>query len=309
MISMDNLNAPPPKERFGFVTLCGEPNAGKSTLLNALTGEKVAAVSYKPQTTRFNILSIVEECNEKYNSQIAFIDTPGLFKPKTAIDKILKKHAYNAIKDADIILFLIDISKNNLLGAHQILESLLMKYENAKFIIIFNKIDKASKQDIVKKSLEFEQYERISDFFMISALNLTSVDKLKSRVFDLLGEEPWLYPTKSKKDIRRWACEITMEYIFKNLDNEIPYQTYIEPLHLQEAEDGIHIYQNIIVNKDSQKPIVLGNKGTMIKRIGEGSRLEIAKIIKRRTHLHLFVKVVKNWMNKEGALKDAGLVS
>lgn len=294
-------------QKFGFVTICGLPNVGKSTLLNNLVDKKVTAVSHKPQTTRFNILNIFEADT----TQIAFVDTPGLFNPKHPIDKFLRKNSYHAIQNADLILVVIDISSKNLAESHTLLKSLLEQYApESQFFIVFNKSDKIKSNEIIPKVSEFQNYPSISEFFIISAEKKTGVEELKTKIIESIPSKDWMYPPQSsiKQDIRRWAAELTMEQIFRNLNGEIPYQTYIEPLHLEEAEDGLHIYQNIIVAKNSQKPIIIGHKGQMLKLIGIAARMNIARVMKRRVHLHLFIKVIPNWMQSRSSLRDAGLL-
>ena len=295
-------------KKFGFVSICGVPNVGKSTLLNYMIGEKVAATSNKPQTTRFSILAT----NEFGNTQIAFVDTPGIFKPKNNIDKLLRKSSLQSIKGADILLIVVDVSSKKHGEDFHTIEMLIDRYGelDSKFFLIFNKIDKIKSHELMEKVVLFEKYKRINEFFMISAETGKNIDVLKEKICESLPKQNWMYPPKSemKKDIKRWASELTMEQIFKHLNQEIPYKTYVEPLHIEESEDGLHIYQNIVISKANYKPIIVGKRGQMLKSIGMASRLDIARNIKRRVHLHLLVKVVEKWESKQDSLKSAGLL-
>ncbi|GHS92947.1 GTPase Era [Alphaproteobacteria bacterium] len=294
------------QQKFGFVALCGAPNAGKSTLLNALVGKSVAAVSAKPQTTRFNVLSVLEQ----ESAQIAFVDTPGLFTPTTEFGKILRKNSFQAIKSADIIVMVADLSAKNMKASHEIIHMLLQRYSERGPVLFlaFNKVDKVKENDLLAKTAEFKAYTRFDDFFILSAEKKTNVPILRHSLQERLPEGPWLYPPQSVlPDLARWAAEMTMEHVFQNLQEEIPYQAYVEPVALQEDEDGLHIFQNIVVAKESQKPIVIGQKGQRLKTIGMNARLKIAKGLKRRVHLHLRVKVCPDWMAQPHYLKEAGV--
>ncbi|MDR0632530.1 MAG: GTPase Era [Holosporales bacterium] len=320
--------------KFGFVAICGAPNAGKSTLLNALIGTKVAAVSDKPQTTRFNILGVTESGE----SQIAFVDTPGLFalQCKESVRLSLKKSAYKAIGGADVILTVVDISSKSLREGDRAVDLLLAKYgeTGAKFVLAFNKIDRVAPSDVAQKAASFQKYDKIESFFMISAQKMANIDILKNELVRLLPAQEWMYPGSKfsmapesgladggedgegssmqfppiNKETERWASELTMEQIFRHFDKEIPYRVYIEPLHTENRNDGLHIYQNIIVSKESYKPIIIGTNGKMIHLIRTKAKVNIEGGLKRRVHLHLFVKVVKDWEKKDTSLKEAGFL-
>ncbi|MDR1908004.1 MAG: GTPase Era [Holosporales bacterium] len=290
--------------QFGFVALAGSPNAGKSTLINCLANEKISAVSYKPQTTRFNILSV----KEYGNAQVALVDTPGITRPSTSIGKILRKNASQALRGADVVILVVDLSARAHKRDVELVEAVLQRYNDAQFFLAFNKIDLVNDAQVVECAIEFQKFTQIKDFFMISAVDGTGVDLLLDAVIAALPEHEWMYPPQSEGNIIRWASEMTMEKIFLNLHEEVPYQTYVETLAMQEDDDGLHIYQNVVVAKDGQKPIVLGRRGQMLKQIGTDARLEIAKALRRRVHLHLLVKVKNEWMNKTSNLIDAGFL-
>jgi GTP-binding protein Era len=293
--------------KFGFVSICGMPNAGKSTLLNGITGEKVAAVSRKPQTTRFNILAVVEPAGF-CDTQIAFVDTPGICPVKTNIQGIMQKHTTSAMKTADISLFVVDVLSGVDESKHAFEDILRKQSKNPsrKFIVAFNKTDVAKKETVCAAAINFQEFSNVSDFFMVSAKTGNGIAEILGRISELLPHQPWLYPHKLKGDIQRWAAEMTMEQIFSMLREELPYQTYVEPVSIGEEDDGMHIYQDIVVAKESQKKIIVGERGVTLKEIGTNARLEIARSMHRRVHLHLFVKVRSNWMSNEAYLRDAG---
>ncbi|MDR2464131.1 MAG: GTPase Era [Holosporales bacterium] len=281
--------------KFGFVTLCGAPNVGKSTLLNCLAQEKVSAVSFKPQTTRFNILKI-QEYDE---TQIAYIDTPGIFKPFNAFGEILRKNSIRALKNADITVLLVDISLTDMTKSLNLVDSIIKKNKSSQLFLVFNKIDIVANKDIVCRAFQFQQFEEIKDFFMISAIRGTGIDVLIHKIIEAAPLHEWMYPPHFGLDLTRWTAEITMEKIFMHLDNEVPYQTYVETISIQEDVDGMHIYQDVVVAKASQKPIVIGKNGALLKTIGTNSRLDIAKILGRRVHLYLLVKVKEKWLDNQ----------
>lgn len=311
-------------QRFGSVTLCGAPNAGKSTLLNNLLGEKVAAVSSKPQTTRFNITAV----KEYGATQIAFVDTPGLFRPTNDTGRLLRKSSFQALKSTDALLLLVDISLKNQDANLALVEQILRKFQaptqqdNAAseasvasatssplpIFLAFNKIDKVKEQDVVARAFSFQRFPSLQDFFMISAATGEGVEPLLQALLAKLPEGPWAYPAQSslQMDLNRWLSEMTMEQVFEHLHQEIPYQAYIETISLQEGEDGLHIYQNLILAKEGQKRIVIGHKGQTLKQIGMRARQNIGGALKRRVHLHLLVKIKEDWMSHPTCLTEAG---
>lgn len=303
-------------QRFGFVTLCGAPNAGKSTLLNCLAGEKVAAVSDKPQTTRFNIITV----KEYGTAQVAFVDTPGLFRPTNETGRLLRRSSLHALKSTDVVVVLIDISLKDQAGDQALVRGILNQFTpkgseedsgqpSCPILLAFNKIDKVKEHDIVARAFPFQQFANITDFFMISAATGEGTDPLLERVLACLPKNAWAYPPRSalQMDLKRWLSEMTMEKVFEHLHQEIPYQTYVETLSLQEDEDGLHIFQNLVLAKEGQKRIAIGHKGYTLRTIGKEARQNMGGALKRRVHLHLFVKVKESWMEKSSCLVDAGL--
>jgi GTP-binding protein Era len=285
-----------------------------------MSGEKVAATSSKPQTTRFSILTI----KEFDRAQIAFVDTPGLGVSSTkerakgrrtdrtdrtdrtaAPPELLRKISDKALKHADEVVFVVDVTADKIKNA-LLLERLLDQYGDAKFFVAFNKIDKVKRSKVIETAVTFQKFEQIEEFFMIAAQHGDGVDMLLQSVVAHIPEQEWMYPPQRGKDLKRWTSEMTMEKIFVNLHEEVPYQTYVDTRSIQESEEGLHIYQDIVVAKDGQKPIVVGKRGQMLKKIGMDARMDIAKILHRRVHLYLLVKVKEDWMNKTSNLIDAG---
>lgn len=295
------------ERQFGFVALCGAPNAGKSTLLNQLLGEKIAAVSSKPQTTRANLLCV----KEYENAQIAFVDSPGLFKPSTALGNILLRQSVQAFKGADIVVLVADLASRHLEQEHNCVQKILERYinEGTQVLLALNKIDLLKSGEVIARAATFQNLEGVKDFFLISASNGENVETLLETIVAHLPHQLWGYPPQSelRGDLKTWMAEQTREKVFEWLHEEIPYQAYVETISLQEDVDGLHIFQNIVVAKESQKRIVVGKKGATIRNIGEAARKALIHQLNRRIQLHLFVKVQEDWMLKPQNLKDAGL--
>jgi GTP-binding protein Era len=267
-------------------------------------GDKVAAVSRKPQTTRFNVLAV----KEFDDIQVAFVDTPGLATRDNPVAKFLRKSSSSALRGADTVVFVVDVAAKDGAPSLAIAEALIRKYDDAQFIVAFNKVDKVKPARVVEVASAYQSFEVVKDFFMISAQRGDGVDALQNGILAKIPEHEWLYPPQHGKNLERWTSEMTMEKIFDNLHNEVPYQTYVNTVALQEDNDGLHIYQDVVIAKLGQKAIVLGKKGQMLKKIGTDARVDIAKVLKRRVHLHLLVKVKEDWMSKTSNLMDAGFI-
>jgi GTP-binding protein Era len=291
-------------QKFGFIAIGGLPNVGKSSLLNRLLADKVAAVSRKPQTTRFNILA-VKEFGE---TQVAFVDTPGLATHDNPVAKFLRKSSSSALRNADAVVFVVDVSSKDGDPSLKLAETLIRKYENAQFMVAFNKIDKVKPARVVEVASAYQKLEAVKDFFMMSAIQGRGVDVLLECILSAIPEQKWLYPPQNGKNLVRWTSEMTMEKVFENLHNEVPYQTYVNTVAMQEDSDGLHIYQDVVVAKSGQKAIVLGKNGQILKKMGMDARIDIARVLKRRVHLHLLVKVKEDWMSKTSSLMDAGFI-
>ena len=290
--------------RAGFVALIGEPNAGKSTLLNRMVGAKVSIVTHKVQTTR----AIVRGIATHGNAQIVFVDTPGIFTPRRRLDRAMISTAWSGAKDADIVLFIVDAERGFAGDAGKILESL--KGSKHRNVLVLNKVDRVDPPkllDLAKDASAIADFERV---FMISALNGSGCKDLVKWLATALPEGPWYYPEDQISDLpmRNLAAEITREKIYERLHQELPYHSHVETEKWEEMKNGdVRIQQVIYVERDSQKKLVLGHKGETIRAIGQAARLEIAEILEQKAHLFLFVKVRENWGNDPERYREMGL--
>lgn len=299
------------KSYCGFVAVVGEPNFGKSTLINAIVGEKVSIVSPKCQTTRRQVRGIVQFSDEAdgCDRQIVFIDTPGFFSAKTALEKALVSNFKYAYRDADIILILIDGTSRHLANTFAFIEKIKDR-KNQKVVVAINKVDKARKESLLEIADKLSAYDFIEQIFMVSALTSDGipdvVDYLKSNIL----EGPWMYQDSQKTDMNMAfrLSEITREKVYQTLDKELPYNIYIETESFKEAEKKARIYQAIVVMKDSQKGIVLGHKGERIKHIKDMAIADMKLLLNKKVELKLFVKVKENWTEKKAHLQNAGII-
>ncbi|MGO1075991.1 GTPase Era [Inquilinus sp. CA228] len=291
--------------RCGFVALIGAPNAGKSTLLNTLVGTKVAIVSPKVQTTRSRVLGIATEGA----TQIVFVDTPGIFKPRRRLDRAMVAAAWAGAAEGDLVLLLVDAS---LRGVREESRSIVEKLAQSKrqAILILNKIDAVRREVLLALASDLNASGVFTDTFMISALTGDGVDDLRRALADRLPEGPWLFPEDQVSDMpmRLLAAEITREKLFLRLQQELPYAVAVETEDWEEQKDGsVRISQIIYVQRNGQKAIVLGHSGQMIKAIGTAARLELEEITEQRVHLSLFVKVRENWLDDPARYSIWGL--
>ncbi len=290
--------------RCGFVALVGAPNAGKSTLLNAMVGSKVSIVSRKVQTTRALIRGIAIEGS----SQLIFVDTPGIFAPKRRLDRAMVTTAWSGAHDADLVAVLID-ARDGLDDENEaILEGL--KDVRAPKALILNKIDLVEKTALLKLAETANQKAKFEATFMISALNGDGVADLKKWLVERMPPGPYHYPPDQMSDapIRQLAAEITREKIFERLHQELPYHSTVETEQWKELRGGdVRIEQTIYVERESQRKIVLGKGGQTIKAIGEAARKEIAEIAEAKVHLFLFVKVREGWGEDPERYRAMGL--
>jgi GTPase len=290
--------------RCGFVALIGAPNVGKSTLLNALVGAKVAIVSRKVQTTRSLIRGIAIEGR----AQIIFVDTPGIFRPRRRLDRAMVATAWSGAHDADLVGVLIDARKGIDEEADEIL-SRLAELKHPKIAII-NKIDLVEKARLLTLARDLNARATFAATFMISALTGDGVADVRRALAEHVPEGPWLYPADQISDapLRGLAAEITREKIFAKLHQELPYQSTVETEVWKELKDGaVRIEQTIYVERESQRKIVLGKGGQTIKAIGEAARKEIAEITETPVHLFLFVKVREGWGDDPERYREMGL--
>ncbi|PPR78640.1 MAG: GTPase Era [Alphaproteobacteria bacterium MarineAlpha2_Bin1] len=283
------------KTYAGFITLIGAPNSGKSTFINRIIGQKVAIVSPKVQTTRTRILGIVN-----YNqSQLIFVDIPGIIKPKGNLNVSMMDIAWSSIKESDIHIFLIDGSRmpeKLFIENKLIIDSMGSKIKNT--ILVINKIDKLKKNKLLKVIESFENKDEYMSIFFISSLNGDGVADLIKFISLKLPKSNWLYPEDQISDIPIWelASEITREKLFLYLSEELPYSLSVKTTDWKETKKNyVVISQTIFVKKQSQKIIIIGKEGKKIKEIGTSARIDIEKSINMKVFLKLFVKVDKNW--------------
>jgi len=294
----------PEKTRCGFVAVIGAPNAGKSTLVNRLVGTKVSIVSRKVQTTR----SIVRGIAIAGRSQIVFVDTPGIFAPRRRLDRAMVDTAWGGARDADLVALLIDAARG-LEPEVSDLMAALGEVPHPK-ILILNKIDLVRREtllalaDAANKALAFERT------FMVSATTGGGLDDLVTYLAETVPVGPWLYPEDEVSDVplRQLAAEITREKVFERLHQELPYQATVETEQWSEQKDGsVRVEQTVYVARDSQKKIVIGKGGQMIKSISTAARREIAGIAERPVHLFLFVKVREDWIDDPERYRAMGI--
>lgn len=296
--------APQSTTRAGFVALLGAPNVGKSTLLNALVGAKVAIVSPKPQTTRSRIAGIVMEGE----TQIVLVDVPGIFQPRRRLDRAMVASAWQGAQEADLVLLVVDAQRPEDGETWAIVEKL--KAANRQAILILNKVDTIQREKLLPVAQRFNEHGLFTDTFMVSALTGDGVADLRATLAARLPEGPHLFPPDQLTDLpqRLLAAEITREQIYLQLHEEVPYSTAVETENWVEREDGsVRIDQAIYVQREGQKAIVLGKGGTRIKALGQSARKELEEILGRRVHLFLFVKVRENWVDDPERFSEWGL--
>ncbi len=292
--------------RAGFVALIGEPNAGKSTLLNRMVGAKVSIVTHKVQTTRARIRGVAMEGD----SQIVFVDTPGLFRPRRRLDRAMVAAAWGGAADADIIVLMVEAHRGITAGVEFILERLKEVGGGRRVALAINKIDRVERPVLLGLTEQLNEIFPFVETFMISAEKGYGVDDLKAWLAREIPEGPWLYPEDQIADLplRMLAAEMTREKLTLRLHQELPYQLTVETENWEEKDDGsVRIDQVIYVARDGHKGIVLGKKGETIKTVGQLAREEIAEFLGRKVHLFLTVKVRPNWMDEAERYSEMGL--
>jgi GTP-binding protein Era len=292
--------------RAGFVALIGEPNAGKSTLLNRMVGAKVSIVTHKVQTTRTRIRGVALEGD----SQIVFVDTPGLFRPRRRLDRAMVAAAWGGAADADVVVLMIEAHRGLTKGVEAILSSLDERGGAGRVALAINKIDRVESQVLLALTEEMNKRFDFTRTFMISAEKGFGVDDLKGWLAEELPEGPWLYPEDQIADmpLRMIAAEMTREKLTLRLHQELPYQLTVETEGWEEREDGsVKIDQIIYVARDGHKGILLGKKGETIKAVGKLAREEISEFLDRKAHLFLQVKVRSGWLEEAERYDEMGL--
>ncbi|WP_421697703.1 GTPase Era [Ancylobacter sp.] len=290
--------------RCGFVALIGTPNAGKSTLTNALVGTKVSIVSHKVQTTRALVRGIAIEGA----TQIVLVDTPGIFAPKRRLEKAMVRSAWSGAGDADAVVLLIDARAGLTEDVQAIIRGLAdVKRPRA---ILLNKIDLVKRESLLELAAKVAELISFDRLFMVSALAGDGLKELRQWLAQLLPLGPWLYPEDQISDapMRSLAAEITREKLFHRLHEELPYRSTVETDSWQERKDGsVRIEQTIFVERESQRKIVLGKLGETIKAISMAARKELTEIVEAPVHLFLFVKVRENWADDPARYREMGL--
>ena len=290
--------------RCGFVALIGAPNAGKSTITNHFVGSKVTIVSPKVQTTR----TLVKGIGIKDNTQIIFVDTPGIFKPKRRLDKAMVSSAWDGVKDADITVLVVDAKR----GFDDETKSIIarLKKKNRKAVLVINKVDLVHKDILLGLSKALNDEFLFEETFFVSAETGKNIEDFYQYLADNLPESPWYYPEEQISDmpLKLLAAEIVREKLFLFLHQELPYSLTVEPELWERREDGsVRAEITIYVERDNQKVIVLGKAGSMIKRLGQSARKEIEDLLECRVHLFLFVKVRENWQEDKSRYSVWGL--
>lgn len=290
--------------RAGFVALIGAPNAGKSTLLNQLVGSKVSIVTHKVQTTR----SLVRGIAILGSSQVIFVDTPGIFRPKRRLDRAMVTTAWGGAHDADLVAVIIDAKK----GIDEEAEAILTKLTEVRHpkILILNKIDLVKRDSLLALTQDANNRVPFDRTFMVSAQTGSGVDDVTEWFASHVPPGPWLYPEDQISDLpmRGLAAEITREKLFLRVHDELPYESTVETEQWKDMKDGsVRIEQTIFVTRDSQKRIILGAKGETIKAISMAARKDIAEVVERPVHLFLFVKVRESWSDDPERYREMGL--
>ena len=288
--------------KSGFVSLIGRPNVGKSTLINAVVGSKVAIVSNKPQTTR----NVIQGIYNDESTQIVFVDTPGIHKPNHKLGKYLNRQAYDSINDVDIILFLVDASVELGKGDKFVLERI--KETNKPVMLVLNKIDKLSHEQILKKINEYKDLYDFKEIIPLSALKKNNVKELVKTLRKYLPDEIRYYGENdtTNRSLEFMMSEIIREKVFNLTDQEVPHSITCVIEEVEVAKTSFTVHAVIIVERDSLKRIVIGSKGSMIKKIGIQSRIDLEKLLGKKVYLDLVVRTVKKWRDKEEYLDEFG---
>ena len=296
-----------PQTRAGFVALIGEPNAGKSTLLNRMVGAKVSIVTHKVQTTRARIRGVALEGP----AQIVFVDTPGLFRPRRRLDRAMVAAAWGGAADADLVVLLIEAHRGLTEGVRSILDTLRDRLpEDRPVALAINKIDRVKAEALLALTEEMNTAYPFAATFMISAERGHGVADLRQWLAERLPEGPWLYPEDQIADLpmRMIAAEMTREKLTLRLHQELPYELTVESEGWEERPDGsVRIDQVVYVGRDGHKGIVLGHRGETIKAVGQAARAEIAAFLERPVHLFLTVKVRPDWQDEPARYGEMGL--
>lgn len=298
---MTETNTP---TRSGFVALIGAPNAGKSTLMNQLVGSKISIVTHKVQTTR----AVMRGIAIQDNTQIIFVDTPGIFAPRRRLDEAMVTTAWGSARDADISVFLIDAER----GLNDDLETIIAKLETVSgpVVLLINKIDQIQRDKLLELTAKLHELYTFDETFMVSALNGDGCADFMQYLTKNLPEGPYMYPEDQISDLplRMLAAEVTREKIYLRLHQELPYASHVETEAWEDKKDGsVRIQQVIYVERQSQKKIIIGKNGQTIKAISTAARKDLTELVEQPVHLFLFVKVRENWGDDPDRYREMGL--
>ncbi len=295
------------EQKCGVVAVIGAPNAGKSTLVNQLVGQKIAITSAKAQTTRARMLGIALHETQSAKTQMILVDTPGIFSPRRKLDRAMVSAAWDSTDQADAVMLLVDPIKQRRHELEPMLEALVKRPERK--ILVLNKVDKAKKEPLLALAQELGEKLEFAEIFFISALSGDGVPELKDALAGMMPIGEWHYPEDQVSDAseRLLATEITREQLYAQLHEELPYDATVRPESYTVKPDGsVEVRQQIVIAKASQKPIVLGKGGSKIKAIGEAARAELAEILGVKVHLFLHVKVAA-WDEDKEVYEEMGL--
>ena len=294
--------------KCGLVAVIGAPNAGKSTLVNQLVGQKVAITSAKAQTTRARMLGIALHKSDEADTQMILVDTPGIFAPKRRLDRAMVSAAWEGADSADAVLLMVDPIKQRRHELEPLVEALTNRPERK--LLVLNKVDKAKKEPLLALAQELGEKVDFSEVYFVSALTGDGVPELKDALAKLMPEGPWMYPEDQVSDAseRLLATEITREQLYQQLHEELPYDSAVRPeKYIQRPDGSVEIHQQIVVMRDNQRAIVLGKGGSKIKAIGQAAREELSALLGQKVHLFLHVKTDERWSEDKEMFEEMGL--
>lgn len=288
--------------KSGFIGLIGRPNVGKSSLVNAVIGHKVAITSDKPQTTR----NVIQGIRTDEDSQMVFVDTPGIHKPKNKLGRILNKEAYYSLEDVDVILFLVDITESLGKGDKFVID--VLKNANVPVILVINKIDKVPREEILKKIDEYKDLYNFDEIIPISAKKMDNVDRLISVLKSKLTDNIKYYDEDmyTDKPVNFMVAELIREKILELTFEEVPHSVSVIVDAMEYSANSVNIQATIVVDRENLKAILVGKNGSMIKEIGTRARMEIEPLLNKKVYLELFVKVIPKWRDREKFLNEIG---
>ena len=290
--------------KFGYVSVVGRPNVGKSTLINKILGIKVSITSNKPQTTRNNIRGIYND----EDSQIVFLDTPGIHKPKNKLGKFLNKETYSSFDETDLILFMVNAEEKLGKGDEFVLEKIKQEKEDRKVFLIINKIDRIKKEELINIINEYNKLYNFDEIIPISAIKDININDLLKTIKKYLPEGEKVYPEDeyTDKSLRFLISELVREKVLRKTKEEVPHSVTCVVEKYEETKSSIHIDVLIIAERDGIKKILVGHSGKMIKEIGIDARKDIENLVGKKVYLNLFVKTVNNWRDRDKYLKEYG---